>query len=171
MAAVVSIRPTGSTSTVNFDDGTSFRCTRDFVQRSNISRGQQIDPVFVDRLRESASYDLALYHAERLNRRGRYSRNELAQRLRQAGIVTSDATRALDSLVERGELDDQAVALSVARRSLRRALAREPSLSWNRFRNLHARRMALRGFGSADSSAALWQAWSEFEQSTLALDC
>lgn len=171
MTAVRSVRPTGSVSTVDFDDGTSFRCTREFVQRSNLTSGQRIDPVFVDRLRESASFDLALYHAQRLNQRGRYSRNEIAQRLRQAGVTQTDAERALDSLLDSGELDDRTVALTIARRSLRRALGREPDLSWSRFRNLHARRLAMRGFGAADSIAVLQQAWSEAEQSAVAPDC
>ena len=171
MTAVLSIRPSGSVSTVSFDDGTSFRCTREFVQRSSITRGQEIDPVFVERLRESASYDLALFHAERLSQRGRYSKNEILQRLRQAGVEQAEARRAIDSLVDRGELDEQAVALSVARRSLRRSLSRDPDLSWSRFHQLHARRLALRGFGAGESSAALRQAWSELEQSTVALRC
>ncbi len=168
MTEVLSVRPTGSASTVDFDDGTSFRCTREFVQRSNITRGQQIDPIFVDRLREAASFDLALDQAQRLNRRGRYSRNEIAQRLRQAGIASQVAAHALDSLVECGELDDQTVALNIGRRSLRQALGRDPDLSWYRFRDLHARRLAMRGFGAAESSAALRQAWMELEQATVA---
>ena len=173
MTAVLSVRPSGSVSTVVFDDGTSFRCTREFARRANIARGQQIDPVLVVRLRESASSDLALFHAERLTRRGRYSRLEIARRMRQAGVVGSDADHALDVLEQRGELDDQIVALSVARRSLKRALSRDPKLSWNEFRDRHGRRLSLRGFGAGESSAALRQAWSEHEElerSTVALD-
>lgn len=170
MTAVISVRPSGGVSTVAFDDGTSFRCTRAFVQQSNLSRGQQIDPVFVERLRRSASVDLAIHQAERLNRRGRYSRSEIAQRLRQQGIESSDVSRAVDVLRDRGELNDQSVALGIARRSLARALSRDPDLTWSGFRDRHARRLAMRGFGAADSSAALRQAWLERESSEVALD-
>lgn len=168
MLAILSITPTGSVSTVSFDDGTSFRCTRDFLRRSNISRGQRIDPVFVDRLRESASYDLALSEADRLTRRNRYSRQEIAVKLRQAGLNDLDIRAALDTLAGRGELDDHHVALDLARRNLARAISRDPELTWSRFRLLYGRRLALRGFGAAESSSALREAWSEFENSPLA---
>ena len=161
MTTILSIRPTGSVSVVEFDDGTSVRCTRDFVRRSNMTRGQQIEPVLADRLRESAAQDLALAEAERLNRRGKHSRSEISARLRRTGIRDRDIRTALDALTERGALDDQAVALALARRGLSRALRRDPELTWNQFRTTHGRRLALRGFGAAESGAALRQAWSE----------
>ncbi|MDE2966074.1 MAG: RecX family transcriptional regulator [Chloroflexota bacterium] len=168
MTAVLSIRPTGSVAVVEFDDGVPLRCTRDFLHRMKIRKGQQIEAVFVDRLRESAADDLALFEAERLNRRGRLSRNEIALKLQRADIPDSNARAALDLLAERGDLDDQSVALQVVRRSLNREISQNPDLTWNRFRNLQGRRLALRGFGSAESNAALRQAWAELAESPLA---
>ena len=163
MTAVVSIRPTGTLSTVDFDDGSSIRCTREFAQRSRIERGQQIDPVFIDRLRESASHDLALHEAHRLAARQRYSRQEIAVKLQMAGIAKQDVDTALDTLEAQGNLSDYAVALEIARRSLRLTLERDPDLTWARYRRLHTRRLSLRGFGMADTDASLRQAWSELE--------
>ena len=168
MTAILSIRPTGSVSTVNLDDGTSFRCTRDFVRRSNIARGQQIDPVFVERLRESAAFDLAHAQAERLNQRGRLSRQEIAVRLQQAGIQEPHLGTALSALAERGELDDYHVALASVRRNLNRDLGRHSELTWATFRSTHGRRLALRGFGAHDSARALKQAWEEVRDRSLA---
>jgi len=168
MTAIVSIQPSGSISIINFEDGASFRCTRDFVRRSNLKPGQQIEQIFVDRLRESASFDLALSQARRLNRKGRYSRREMSHKLQQAEIPDSDIKDALDTLSEQGEIDEQAVATELARRSLQRALSHDPDLSWSRFRDLHGRRFALRGFGVAESNAALRQVWLEREASPLA---
>ena len=168
MPAILSVRPTGSISTVNFDDGTSIRCTRDFIRRSNISRGQEIDPVFVDRLRNSAASDLARVLAERLNQRGRLSRREIAVRMQQAGIQEPHIGTALTELVERGELVDYHVALASTRRSLSRELSRNPDLTWSRFRSTHGRRLALRGFGARDSAQALKQAWTELTETSLA---
>lgn len=153
---------------VSFDDGTSFRCTRDFLRHSNITRGQRIDPVFVERLRESASHDLALSQADRLTQRDRYSRKEIAVKLQQAGLNDQDIKAALDTLSARGELDDHRVALYAARRSLAQAISRDPELTWSRFRGLQTRRLALRGFGAAESNSAVREAWSELEDSPLA---
>ena len=163
MTAVVSIRPTGALSTVDFDDGSSIRCTREFAQRSRIQRGQQIDPVFIDRLRESASHDLALHEAQRLVARQRYSRQEIAVKLQMADIAKQDVDTALDSLEARGELSDYAVALEVARRSLRLTLERDPDMTWASYRRLYTRRLSLRGFRMADIDASLRLAWSELE--------
>ena len=168
MTVILSIKRSGATSVVHFDDGTSFRCTRDFIRRSRLAPGQRIEPLFIDRLRESASYDLAVSEAERLVRRGRFSRGEIVSRLRQAELSITHINTALDALEARGELDDQAIALKIARRSLQRALVRDPNLSWNQFRSTHGRRLALRGFGPAQSSAALRQAWSEIVAAALA---
>ena len=168
MPAILSVRPSGSTSTVSFDDGTSIRCTREFVRRSNLSRGQQIDSVFVDRLRDSAAFDLARAQAERLNQRGRFSRTEIAVRMQQAGLPQPHISTALDDLAERGELDDYHVALASTRRNLSRELSRNPGLTWSRFRVTHGRRLALRGFGARDSAEALRQAWTELTEPSLA---
>lgn len=168
MPAILSVRPTGSVSTVNFDDGTSIRCTRDFIRRSNISRGQQIDPVFVDRLRDSAASDLARVQAERLNQRGRLSRREIAVRMQQAGIQEPHIGTALTELATRGELDDLQVALALTRRALGKELNRNPDLTWHRFRGTQGRRLALRGFGAHESAAALKQAWTELTEASLA---
>ena len=170
MSVIVSVRPSGSISVVELDDGTSFKCARDFARQARIARGQQIEPVLVQRLRESASLDLARSQAERLVRRGRYCRKEIAVRLLRVGIPQRAITEALDRLVEDGALDDQAVALEIARRSLSRALRQDPDLSWSRFRTLHVRRLTLRGFRSADAVTALRLAWSEFDRSPLAQD-
>ena len=163
MTAVLSIRPSGALSTVNFDDGSSFRCTRAFAQRSKIKRGQQIDQVFVDRLRESASFDLATHEAQRLAGKQRYSRNEIAVKLQAGGLSKQTVDVVLDALEEQGALGDYAVALEIARRNLRLTLERDPDLTWPRFRLLHTRRMAMRGFAPAETSASLRQAWSELE--------
>ncbi|MDE2746289.1 MAG: RecX family transcriptional regulator [Chloroflexota bacterium] len=168
MPAILSVRPTGALSTVNFDDGTSFRCTRDFARRSNLFRGQQIDSVFVDRLRDSAAFDLARAQAERLNQRGRLSRQEIAVRMQQTGIREPHIGAALSDLTERGELDDLQVALASTRRNLGRELSRNPDLTWSRFRNTQGRRLALRGFGAHDSAEALRQAWTEVTEPPLA---
>lgn len=168
MPVIESIRRSSSISTVNFDDGTSIRCTSNFVRRSNIARGQLIDPVFVDRLRQSAEFDLAYSQAERLNRRGRMSRREIAVRLQQTGIQEAQIAAALDQLHQRGDLDDEVVALELTRRNLGRELNRNPDLSWRQFRSAQGRRLALRGFGQAATAAALKQAWSEQHESSLA---
>ena len=170
MTAIRSIRPKGSVSLVEFDDGASFTCTREFARRAKLARGQQIEPVFVQRLRETATLDLARDQAERLIRHGRYSRKEIAVKLRRHEIAEPVITEALDRLAEDGALDDQAAALEIARRSLSRALNRDSDLNWSRFRTVHARRLALRGFSAADASAALRFAWSEVQDSPLAQD-
>ena len=161
MTAVVSVRPTGGVSVVDFDDGTSFRCTRDFVRRSQLSRGQQIDDVFVARLRESASRDLALSEAQRLNRRQRYSRREIRNKLLQGDIAAGAADLALDELEGRGELDDLVVARRAAGKGLRQLLSRDPSLTERGFYTVQQRRLLLRGFGSGTASAACREAWKD----------
>ena len=164
MTTIVSVKPSGSVSTVDFDDGTSFRCTRDFARRSNLNRGQQIDPIFVDRLRLSATTDLALSLAERLNRRGRYSRREIEVKLRDAEIPWTFVGPALDTLAEHGDLSDFAVALTVTRTSLQRFPDRGVPDHWRRFRETQTRRLRLRGFDPAAADQALRQAWAECEQ-------
>ncbi len=159
MTAVVSVRPTGAVSVVDFDDGTSFRCTRDFARRSQLGRGQQIDDVFVARLRESASRDLALSEAQRLNRRQRYSRREMRNKLLHGDITASAADLALDELEGRGELDDLVVARQAASKGLRQLLSRDPSLTESGFYTVQQRRLLLRGFGSGTASAACREAW------------
>jgi hypothetical protein len=163
MTVIQSIRPAGSISVVDFDDGTSFRCTRDFLSRSQLSRGQQIDPIIIERLRETASSDLALSQSRSLNSRGRFGRNEIAVKLQQAGLSHGEINSALDRLEAEGELDDRSVALEVARRSLKRDMNRNPDLTWRGFHNRHSRRLALRGFAASVSTNALRRAWSEIE--------
>lgn len=161
MTEVLSIRASGALSTVDFDDGTSFRCTRDFAARCQISRGQDIDPVFVDRLRESASFDLATHEARRLIRRQRYSRNEIAAKLKAAGLSTEVIREALELLERRGELDDLAVALHIARQKLRLAQGRSSGLTWSEFGPAQARRLTMRGFNAGAAKQAVRLAWSE----------
>lgn len=161
MTQVVSVRPAGAVSVVDFDDGTSIRCTRDFIRRSHLSKGQQIEAVFVDRLRDSASHDLALSEAQRLNRRRRYSRLEIANKLVAAGISAAAAREALDELEQSGELNDQLVALALARKGLRQALSRDPQLGRSGFRMLQTRRLALRGFDAATAAQACSDAWHD----------
>lgn len=163
MTEVVSVRPAGAVSVVAFDDGTSFRCTRDFVRRSHLSRGQQIEEVFVARLRDSASLDLATSEAQRLNRRRRYSRREIANKLTAAGISANVAREALDELEQLGTLNDHMVALDLARKGLRQALSRDPHLQRNRFRMMQTRRLALRGFDPATAAQACNDAWSAMQ--------
>lgn len=161
MTEVLSIRPSGALSTVDFDDGTSLRCTRDFAARSQISRGQDIDPVFIDRLRESASFDLATHEARRLIRRQRYSRNEIAAKLKAAGLASDVIGETLGLLERRGELDDLAVALHIARQKLRLAQGRDSSLTWSEFGPAQARRLMMRGFHAGAAKQAARLAWSE----------
>ena len=170
MTTVLSIKPSGSVSQVQLDDGTSFDCTREFARRSHLKRGQEIDAVLIERLRETATVDLARFHAQRLNSRAKYSRQEIAQRLQQLSIPISVANLALDQLAEDGALDERAVALDAAKRGLDQALRREEAMSWRRYHELLARRLAMRGFDPATSQAALRQAWLERDQPTLAQD-
>lgn len=161
MKAVTSVRPSGAMSVVEFDDGTSFRCTRDFARRSQLGRGQQIEDVLVARLQESASSDLALAEAERLIRRQRYSRNQIAQRLREAQIASYAIERALDELERRGELDDREVAYRLARNGVRQLLTRDSTLTERGFQTLQARRLVMRGFGADAAFDACQRAWRE----------
>lgn len=161
MTEVLSIRASGAHSTVDFDDGRSFRCTRDFASRARITRGQQIDPVFVDRLVTSASFDLASHEARRLIRRQRYSRSEIAGRLKTAGLSAAIVGEVLDTLEERGELDDLGVALHIARQRLRIEQGRDSSLTWTDFGPAQARRLTMRGFGASTARHAVSLAWSE----------
>ncbi len=163
MAVVVSVRPAGAASVVDFDDGSSFRCTRDFARRCHLSRGQEIDAVFIARLRDTASFDLALFEAQRLNRRRRYSRLEITNKLISVRIPADTARLALDELEQRGELDDQSVALDLARKGLRQALSRNPQLPRSKYRSLQTRRLLLRGFNAATASEACRTAWSEVQ--------
>ncbi|MCY3923845.1 MAG: RecX family transcriptional regulator [Chloroflexota bacterium] len=161
MTEVLSIHASGALSTVDFDDGTSLRCTRDFAARSHFSRGQEIDPVFVDRLRESASFDLATHEARRLIRRQRYSRNEIAAKLNVAGLASDVIRETLGLLERRGELDDLAVALHIARQKLRLAQSRNAALTWSEFGPAQARRLTMRGFHAGAAKQAVRLAWSE----------
>ena len=161
MTEVLSIRASGALSTVDFDDGTSFRCTRDFAARSRISRGQDIDPVVVDRLRESASFDLAAHEARRLIGRQRYSRNEIGAKLKAAGLSTAIIGETLQALESRGELDDLGVALHIARQKLRLAQAQDSGLTWSEFGPAQARRLTMRGFNAGAAKQAVRLAWSE----------
>lgn len=161
MTEVLSIKATGALSTVDFDDGTSFRCTRDFAARCHISRGQEIDPVFVDRLKESASFDLTTHEARRLIRRRRYSRNEIAAKLRAGGLFIDVIGESLDILEQRGELDDLAIALQIAQQKLRLAQGRNSGLTWSDFGPAQARRLTMRGFNTGVATQAVRLAWSE----------
>jgi len=161
MTEVLSIRASGALSTVDFGDGTSLRCTRDFAARSHLSRGQDIDPVFIDRLRESASVDLATHEARRLIRRQRYSRNEIAAKLKAAGIASDVIGETLELFEQRGELDDLAVALHIARQRLRLAQGRDSALTWSEFGPAQARRLTMRGFHAGTAQQAVRLAWSE----------
>ncbi len=163
MSVIQSIHSSGGASTVQFDDGASFRCTHDFARRSQLQRGQTIDAVFVDRLRRSASLDLACSEAERLNRRGKYSRRQLVQRLIQEGMASHDVEEALDQLDQRGELDDAAVALKIVRRGLAQDLQRAGDHTWISVRQRHVRRLRMRGFDTGTAIAAVREAWSERE--------
>ena len=172
MPTVVAVRRSGGAATVEFDDGASLRCTRDFLQRMRVSSGQEIAPVFVARLRETAEADLALHEASRLARRGRYSRRDIASRLHQAGVSSEAAREALDTLALQGELDDAATALALAKRGLRLALARDPQVTRQQFFSSQTQRLALRGFNSGTAATACRDAWTAFEaepaQSSLA---
>ncbi|MCY3568734.1 MAG: RecX family transcriptional regulator [Chloroflexi bacterium] len=161
MTAVTSVRASGAMSVVEFDDGTSFRCTRDFARRSQLSRGQEIDDVFVARLQESASDDLALAEAQRLNQRRRYSRNEISHRLREAQIASAAVERALEELERRGELNDRDVALRLASKGLRQLLTRDSTLTEREFQIVQARRLMMRGFGAGAASDACRRAWQD----------
>ena len=161
MTEVLSIRPSGALSTVSFDDGTSLRCTRDFAARSQISRGQEIDPVLVDRLRESASVDLATHESRRLIRRQRYSRNQIAAKLKAAELSNEVIGNVLSMLEQQGELNDLAVAVHIARQKLRHAQGRNPALGWSDFGPAQARRLTMRGFSGGSANQAVRLAWSE----------
>ncbi len=161
MTEVLSIRAKGTLSTVDFDDGTSLRCTRDFASRSRISRGQVIDPVFVERLQEAASFDLATHEARRLIGRQRYSRNEIAAKLKAAGLSTQVIGEALGMLERQGELDELAVAVHIARQKLRRAQSSNAARTWSDFGPAQVRRLTMRGFRAGVASEAVRVAWSE----------
>lgn len=160
---VLSVKPIGAHSTVAFDDGTWLRCTRDFANRSQFSRGQTIDPVFIERLRESASLDLAVCEAQRLARRQRYSRNEISKKMQTSELPPGVIHEALDMLEQHGELDDASIALQLTRHNLRLSLARDPDLTWAKFSKSHARRLVLRGFNSSVAFQAVRIAWAERE--------
>ena len=161
MPTIISVRPAGSASLVEFDDGGSLRCTREFARRSGFRRGQEIDAVFVARLRDSAWFDFAICEARRLSRLRRYSRMEIANKLAAARVPPDAARSVLDELEERGEIDERSVALALARKGVRQALRRDPQLERHRFRIVQTRRLLLRGFGAATASAACREAWSE----------
>ena len=165
---IVQVRPRGSASTVTLDDGSTFRCSREFARRSRLGRGQAIDDAILERLRQSAEDDLALSLADRLNRQQRFSQRQMAARLIRDGIDPATATRVFEQLSERGELDDRAVALSLARRELERAAGRGEQWEWRAFRQRLAGRLALRGFAGPDINAALRAAWAEVHPEALA---
>jgi len=161
MPVVISVQSRGAVSVVEFDDGASLRCTRDFVRRSSLRRGQDIDDVFVARLQDTASLDLARSEAQRLNRRQRYSRRQLCNKLRDAGIGREAANLALDELESHGELDDRVVARDIARKGLRQLLARDSALTERDFLAVQARRLVMRGFGAGAASDACQRAWQD----------
>ena len=161
MTEVLSIRASGPRSTVDFDDGTSVRCTREFAARAQIAPGQIIDPVVLERLRESASFDLATHEARRLIRRQRYSRNEVARRLKAAGLSNEVIGDALATLERQGELDELAVAVHIARQRLRRAQGHQDGLTWSTFGPAQARRLTMRGFSGGVAKQAVRLAWSD----------
>ncbi|MXX81180.1 MAG: RecX family transcriptional regulator [Chloroflexi bacterium] len=163
MPVVISVQSRGAVSVVEFDDGASLRCTREFVRRSNLQRGQDIDDIFVDRLRETASPELARSEAQRLDRRQRYSRRQICSKLRDVGIGAEAANLALDELESRGELDDRIVARDIARKGLRQLISRDPSLSEVGFRTAQTRRLLMRGFTPGAAAEACQQVWMEVQ--------
>ena len=163
MPVVISVQSRGAVSVVEFDDGASLRCTREFVRRSNLQRGQDIDDIFVERLRETASPELARSEAQRLNRRQRYSRRQIGSKLREVGIGAEAANLALDELESRGELDDRIVARDIARKGLRQLISRDPSLSEVGFRTAQTRRLLMRGFTPGAAAEACQQVWMEVQ--------
>ena len=156
MTLVLDVRRRGAVCVVQFEDGTELRCTRSFAQRTGITRGQEIEPVLIERLRETAGVELGLELARRRLGHGVHSRSELNQRLLGAGVPREAAETALNRLEALDELDDAAGALTLARISLR-----EREHDWQEFRARCGRRLQRRGFAGTDIARALQQAWSE----------
>ena len=163
MTRITALRPRRGAVLVTLADGTEFLCSRDFCNRARLWRGQEIEPVLLARLQASAAADWALAEASRLARKQRYSRQEIGARLQQAGHGGAEVRTALTELEERGDLNEAAVALGLARKALQSARRRDPALNSLAFRRTHARRLAMRGFAPATVGEALQVAWSEWE--------
>ncbi len=169
MPTIASIRPSGAATVITLDDHSDFRCTREFAARSRLSRGQQIDAVILERLRQQASFDLAYSEAARLLRKQKYSCREIAQRLSQSGCSRSDIRVAIDELAPAAQ-SDISIAASLTHDRWRRESQRDGATSWQEFRRRQAGRLAMRGFSPGAISAALAEVREQHDAASLARD-
>ena len=211
MPEVASVRRKGRNVSVEFDDGSSLLCDRDFLPAHRLAAGQRIEAPFLDRLRAQA----ARHDAERsvlgwIAHKPR-SRADLSRRLRAKGIPDDVATAALDSLGEQGllddrgfaeawvesrvrfrprsramiraelraqgvdsaviedvtdEIDDQALADTIAAAQIGRSLARHRDSdddAWERVQKRTGALLVRRGFGSGVVHRALGAAWATID--------
>ena len=158
MLQIIEIERKGSIWTLRFEHAPPLRCSRAFARRLNIQAGQQIDPVVLERMRQTAAADLAEQLAERLLRRPR-SRREIAARLRQEGVPDEAARAALEQLEEQGEHDELEDALILARQCASRG-----DTDWSAVRQRCGQRLRRRGFSAATAMRAVQLAWQETQQ-------
>ena len=119
MPQVVCVNRKGRRVDVDFDDGSALRCDRDFLPARRLAAGQEIESIFLDRLRRQAARHEAERSALRwLTNRPR-SRADLTRRLRAKQVPADVAEEALDALAEQGYLDDRAFARSFVESRLR----------------------------------------------------
>ena len=155
MLQIIDIERKGSVWTLRFEHAPPLRCSRAFARRMNIQAGQQIDPVVLERMRQTAGLDLAEQQSRRLLRRPR-SRREIAARLRQEGVPDEAARAVLEQLEEQGEHDELEDALILARQCASRG-----DTDWSAVRQRCGTRLRRRGFSPATALRAVQQAWQE----------
>ncbi|PZC49981.1 MAG: regulatory protein [Chloroflexi bacterium] len=110
MPQVVAVLRKGRAVHVTFDDGSELRCDRDFLPAHRLTVGQQIEPVFLDRLaRQAGRHDAERLVLRWLANRPR-SRVDLQRRLRNKGVTREVADDTLSHLAQQGYLDDHAFA-------------------------------------------------------------
>lgn len=158
MLQIIEIERKGSIWTLRFEHAPPLRCSRAFARRLRLNAGQQIDPVVLERMRQTAAADLAEQLAERLLRRPR-SRREIAARLRQEGVPDEAARAALEQLEEQGEHDELEDALILARQCASRG-----DTDWSAVRQRCGQRLRRRGFSATTAMRAVQLAWQETQQ-------
>lgn len=155
MARILSIQRRAGLCTVTFNDAPPLRCTRDFALRLRLNTGQSLDDRLLERLRGTASADLAMRLAQRLIQRPR-SRREIAHRLREQGVPDPAVYTELERLKAEQEHDEANDALAIARRCVD---GRE--LDWSIIQRRCGDRLRRRGFSPATASRAVQTAWQE----------
>ncbi len=110
MPRVEAVRRRGRSLRVDFDDGTSLRCDRDFLPGRRLAEGQEIEAAILTRVVWQAARHDAERAALRLLAVRPRSRTELRRRLRGAGIGEEVVEETLERLAEQGYLDDRAFA-------------------------------------------------------------